>query len=166
MDPVKYSKALRSVRERPLKFSHEGFLDAIRREPEEQTHRAVYADWLEENEQPVANDTVLPALRNVKGPMWARLVNGVVHAGRGVALEDFWDSLGSLYPYAVAHNQVQVHHLSHGPAGSFGVTEHDLQYPFQLPYRVRNAVTADFVAEHPTLDAAVEHANRLADGNN
>lgn len=63
--------------------SHETFHELLNRNPTDETHRNVYADWIEENDPASASPETITFLRNHKGKAWVtRNPEGKVKAGR------------------------------------------------------------------------------------
>lgn len=108
---------------------HEEFFKKINEQPDEATHRAVFADWLEDNEQQTP-DYLLNFLRTHRGPAWAGFSPRGVHltpqghprvtAGPMLNWEDVWrmnDSRtpGGEYSFVMNPGLTGGEHFGFGP---------------------------------------------------
>lgn len=168
--------------------AHEQFIEKINRQPTEATHRAVYADWLEENDPesvaPQTNEGVntLDFLRTHRGPAWVGIgPDGKVAAGRKWTIKAIREAsrAGGGHFFSPATMRMfgsQVHGSAfNGPGGITFVTSENGAYEddprrftvrsFQPAYGNFSPRISTFVSRgHETLEAATAVAQRLASG--
>lgn len=118
-DVERHARAVRRV----VRYSHEAFAKQIAENPSESTHRAVYADWLEENDPGAASPRTLDFLRTHQGPAGVRkFPSGRVHAwdipDRAKAEQDLYRDWYQLT--GGLHGD-----LHSGPGGHYAVVETD-----------------------------------------
>lgn len=122
-DPEQYAARMARAVKRVVRYSHEAFAKQIALNPSESTHRAVYADWLEENDPGAASPRTLNFLRTHQGPAGVRkFPSGRVHAweipDREKAEQDLYQN-----GYGVEYG---LHgDLHSGPGGHYAVAQID-----------------------------------------
>lgn len=169
MNPLKYSKALKAVssKGKAIKYSHEAFLQAIHDNPADSNHRAIYADWLEDNAPGSASPETLEFLRGHQGEGWTRrTADGRVEAGDAVVPREHMEhQLSQMYPVSYKNGRTRLLHHVHGPNGSFGVVEY--QSPYVDPGVDYQAVQffpgwSQNTGFHDTPEQALQEAHRLS----
>ena len=143
---------------RVVRYSHEAFEKESNRDPNDVTHRAVYADWLEEH----APDSITPAhldrLRNFKGKMWVgRSPSGKVLAIPYVSKEHAMGGLSRAY-----HKEVRYSPRSgagayecrvNGKCKTWVTRPNEFQLPIKIGYKGTGYITHDnnqWLTESPT----------------
>lgn len=165
---------------------HDEFIKRINRQPMEATHRAVYADWLEDNDPdsvaPETNEGVntLEFLRTHQGPAWAAVgPDGKVAAGKKWTIQEIRQAMadaGSHWfdPGSMRFFGTRLHGQPfHGPGGVTFVTSEQLPHGprgftvrmFQPPYSNFSPRIGTFeLTGHPDLASARAVAQRIASG--
>jgi uncharacterized protein (TIGR02996 family) len=178
MPIVSYARLVRRYAAQPE--VHATFLNKIAKQPNEATHRAVYADWLEENDPSSASPETLDFLRTHQGPAWAGIgPDGNVAAGKKWTMRDIRreiDGHGGKWfdPQSMRFFQTRIHGEPHsGPGGvTFVTSEQPPHGDRAFTVRVFSPKSGDFSARiasfvmggHRSLYAARAVAKRISSG--